>query len=404
MLSYRLDKGIWSRVFAVPTEVVDQHMRLCSEVALKVLLLLLRHDQPLEEADLVRKIGGKATVETVRDAIAYWMEAGVISQEELAIEENTQQVQVCPGPNLVYTHTEAQPFGAAQPAAAYTSAQPVVAYIPAQPVATYTPVAEQVPQPLSVAEDPALTPVLRYIRETQGESGGEEERKIQTITKSRMRLSTQDINQMAKDDENIAYLLQESQTILNKPLNPVATDTIVSLYSYYGMSPDLVLMLLQYCITLDKDSMRYVEKVASDWIERGITTHEKAEQEIIRATQRGSVEGKIKSAFGIYDRKLITAEQKYIHSWTEEMGFDVETITIAFERTVEQKGKISFSYINGILRRWKEKGITSAAQAFKETTEKPTSGSATSYSGGGGRDASYDIGELEHMIHNRKLM
>ena len=42
-MSYLIDSGIWSSVFAVPTAVVDDHIKMCSPLSLKILLLMLRH-------------------------------------------------------------------------------------------------------------------------------------------------------------------------------------------------------------------------------------------------------------------------------------------------------------------------------------------------------------------------
>ena len=227
-------------------------------------------------------------------------------------------------------------------------------------------------------------PSLSYTQEP-------DELKIKKLSSSRPRLLTSEINEMARSDNNIVYLLQEAQTALGRDLTPVATDTVVSLYSYYGMSPDLILMLMHYCVSLGKTSLRYMEKVAANWIEKGIDTHEKAEHEIFRVSQRHKIENKVMSALGIRDRDLITSEKKYVHTWTEEWHFDIPLIMLAYERTIEQKGKLSFPYINGILSSWLKSGISTPEQAMRE--ERP--GKPDTPSAGA---SSYDMGELEDMI------
>jgi len=43
------------------------------------------------------------------------------------------------------------------------------------------------------------------------------------------------------------------------------------------------------------------------------------------------------------------------------MGFDNEAIRMAYERTVLKKQSMDWGYMNGILRRWHEKGLHTAA-------------------------------------------
>lgn len=323
---YHLGNEIWSGVFAVPNCVADEHLKMASGLAVKVLLLLLRHAGDLAATELAGQLNQSPA--DVQDALNYWQQIGVIQQREEASAGAVQQLS----PSVQY---------------------------------------RQEPEPARPAED--------------------EPRRVKTLSSGRQRLSTQEINEMAEKDESIAYLLQEAQSVLGKALTPVSTDLVVALYSYYAMKPDMILMLVHYCVSIGKDSMRYIEKVAADWLDRGIDTHEKAEAEIVRLTKQSSAENQVKKAFGIYDRNLVPSEKKYIQNWTEEYRLGLPLITLAYERTVETKGKLSFPYINGILANWSNKGITTTVQAMQEIR-----GSRTKQQDK--QDSSYDMGELEQMI------
>ena len=183
--------------------------------------------------------------------------------------------------------------------------------------------------------------------------------------KARRKLTTRQINEMSKSDDTIAFLLREAQMIIGKPLTPVATDTIAALYSYYGMSAEVLLMLLQYCVGQKRDNMSYIEKVAAGWIEKGIDSSEKAEREILACMEQAGQESAIRRLLGIQDRALISSEREYITAWKEQ-GIPNELVGLAYERTIEQKGKLSLPYINGILQNWKQKGINTPAQALNE--------------------------------------
>jgi len=294
-MGYRLESALWRGVFAVPGAIVDEHLKLCDENALKVLLFILRKNGEVLPGDVAGFLGlDEATVE---QAVSYWVGLDVLKEpeppshpgEKPATQKITQAAQTAPSP---------------QPAANLPG-------------------------------------------------------------RARRKLTTRQINEMSRGDDTIAFLLREAQMIIGKPLTPVATDTIASLYSYYGMNPEVLLMLLQYCIGQKRDNMRYIEKVAAVWIEKGIDSSEKAEREILAGAQQASQETAIRRLLGINDRALISSEREYISAWKEQ-GIPNELVGLAYERTIEQKGKLSLPYINGILQNWKQKGISTPAQALQE--------------------------------------
>ena len=59
-------------------------------------------------------------------------------------------------------------------------------------------------------------------------------------------------------------------------------------------------------------------------------------------------------------RPLVAQERGYIAAW-DDMGFDDGAIRLAYEKTVLKKQSMDWSYMNGILRRWHEKGLHTAA-------------------------------------------
>ena len=341
-MAYCLGNGIWESVFAVPSAVTDQYLKIASGLSVKVLLLILRNQGNLALNEIAEILGQSAS--DIQDAIYYWIECGVILPTDT-------------GKNgISEIHMEGAQTGKA------VGSQ----FVPAEEKASGT--------------DTGI--------------GTDSPHRIEIVTRGRRRLSADEIHTMSVSDENIAHLLQETQSIIGSTLTPIATETILSLYTYHGMKPDLILMLMQYCKSIEKEtSMRYIEKMAADWMDRGIDAHEKAEEEILRLSQIHSVEGKIKAALGIYNRSLITSEKKYIAKWTTEYKQDIQLISFAYERTVEVKGAPNFAYTNGILSNWHQRGITTVAQAKKDIREYTASTPPPKKS-----NASYDMNELESMI------
>lgn len=76
-MSYYLDLGGWSGVFAVPNSLVDKHLKLANENQLKVILWVLRHGGELfSAADIASALG--IPVSFAEEAVEYWLQVGVL--------------------------------------------------------------------------------------------------------------------------------------------------------------------------------------------------------------------------------------------------------------------------------------------------------------------------------------
>ena len=96
------------------------------------------------------------------------------------------------------------------------------------------------------------------------------------------------------------------------------------------------------------------------WAKKGIDSIELAEANIQRLTALRSRESEVLRLLDIPLRPLVEREKTYIAAW-DDMGFDNEAIRMAYEKTVLKKQSMDWGYMNGILRRWHEKGLHTAA-------------------------------------------
>ena len=107
----------------------------------------------------------------------------------------------------------------------------------------------------------------------------------------------------------------------------------------------------------NKKTCKYIQAVAINWFEEGITTVEDAEQYSVAFDNYYSV---INKAWNL-GRLPGDKEKKLINSW-KSMGFTPEIVKEACDRTLLSAGKPSFSYANKILTSWHEKGYTTLEQ------------------------------------------
>ena len=172
---------------------------------------------------------------------------------------------------------------------------------------------------------------------------------------------------------------------------------ITSLYSFmqdYSMSQEMVLVLLEYCVTLDKTGFSYIEKVAQGWYESGIKTLDEATKVLNRVVKEGRMQKKCKKIFGL-DRELSQTENGYIARWVTELSMSEAMIKNAYERTVANTGKISMPYMNTILKSWHSKGIKTVSQIAEKE------GAASSNQKG--RTGGYQLDDMAALERRRRL-
>lgn len=75
-MKYEYNTSAWQGVFAMPNCVADQHIKLASHSALKLMLYLMRNGTQIEN-DLICKGTGLTPVE-LEEALAYWKSAGLL--------------------------------------------------------------------------------------------------------------------------------------------------------------------------------------------------------------------------------------------------------------------------------------------------------------------------------------
>ncbi len=187
-------------------------------------------------------------------------------------------------------------------------------------------------------------------------------------------------------NKEVSQMLLTAEKMLKKPLSRREMNSLYSFYYDYSFSCDVILVLLEYCISEDKTNISYIEKIASLWADDGINTVTSADSFVSKRQKERSMRNKLRKSFGI-DRDFSDSEKKYIATWTTEFSMSESMIKKAYEITVLNTGKIAFPYINKILKSWFEQGI--------KTVSKIPEKKASAVSG------NYDFDEIEKKEHER---
>ena len=164
----------------------------------------------------------------------------------------------------------------------------------------------------------------------------------------------------------LADLCTLSQEILGKTLRNKDIETLYWFYDELGLSPEVITMLLEYCVSRDKRNMNYIEKVAVSWHENGITTIDAADRFINNEREKNGYFHSLRKLFGIDNRSLSKTEESYLKVWRDDCGMDENMVALAYEYCIMQTSKLSFPYMNSIIKRWHELGIHTVQEAERD--------------------------------------
>lgn len=338
-MSIKINLGTWNSVFAVPSEVVDNGLKFADGVKLKVLLCVLRNSGKDLTAEEISACTGVNETD-IPEALEYWVSIGILHKDS----------------------------------------------------DKYTPASEDSLSSDSkdFAVDLSDSKHKQIHKETALEISNDVEiqKKRFTVTRPQKPDYFFTSQQLAVDEE-LKILVGEAQSALGKTLSNSDISTLLMLKDTCGLAVDVILMLIQYCVSIDKGNMRAIEKIGVGWADEGINSLEAADAKIRRIKQMNANFSKVSSAFGINNTGSPTKKQlEYSNKWIEDWKFSTEMLREAYERCVDSKGTMKFNYIDGILKRWNSNGIKNLNELaeYEKSPKKQTK-----------RTSSYDIDELEKI-------
>ena len=204
---------------------------------------------------------------------------------------------------------------------------------------------------------PDKTPQTAAPLQPVSESPADEKAPLRPRQKQNMTPS--ESSALMRDSADISELFKTAESCLGT-LNHTQQNSLIWMYTYLGLKKEVIITLLAYCVSIDKTNVSYIEKIACDWSENEINTLDAAQEEVSRMAGSREYISQIMRAFEMKRRP--TAKQTEIISQWKSIGFNIELIHYAYEKTIEQIDKLSFEYINKILLSWRDSGYTTVKQ------------------------------------------
>ena len=276
--------------FSLPVSFVDKHMKDAHPSFVKVYIYIARHACSSTELSLEKIAEDTGLIKSdVITAFKYWNKAGVISYSDAGIT-----ILPLDGEDgLISAKTEVTEIS-----------QP---YEPAKKIQK---------QNTSVASSYKGTEVVK------------------TVT----------------SDKALAQFFAIIGQLLNKPLSTNDYKIIYSFIDYLKLPEQVIIMLFEYCIAIGKTNMRYIETIAYSWADNGIVTPELAESYVKRNTENRDIVKQYKKSFKITGRDFTDTESKMLLEWINDLKASEELIMYAYDKTVMNTGKISFQYMDSVIR------------------------------------------------------
>lgn len=315
----------------VCNEFIDHYMVQANGEYVKIYLYLLRHPQVMQDEDCVKKIADALcnTESDVHRALEYWKKQGVLETEEEEEQgqkeaqqrktANAKKEQVKIG-SSVFDTMEHDFAVAAQSQMAITKNQAAEG-----------------------KEKPAASVALGTERE-----GGLIQRDTSVIPDRREYMAE------LTADEEFAQLLYVVQQYRKKPLTPPECETFAYLYEGLHMPAELLEYVAEYCVQEGHSSVRYMETVALNWHQRGISTVAEAK---FYAEGFSKNSFAVMKALGQLGRAPAAAEKQLIDKWFREYGFSKEIVVEACSRTIMAIHTPSFDYVDKILTAWHKENV-----------------------------------------------
>ena len=329
-MSVKINLGAWRSVFAVPSKIVDEGLKFADGVKLKVLLYILRNSDFELDLNEISKTTG-VNVTDIPEALDYWVSREVLQKND----------------------------------------------------SEYAPVD-------SKKEIKSENNSVEEIKNVETISKDVEDQKQRLVVTKPQKPDYVFTSQRLAVDEDLKILVSEAQTMLGKTLSNSDIATLLMLKDTCGLRLDVILMLIQYCVSIDKGNMRTVEKIGISWADAGINSVEAADHRIAQANHSSKCFSIVSSVFGMKNVGSPTKKQlEYTTKWVGEWKFSPEMLREAYERCVDSKGELKFNYIDGILKKWDAQGIKNMDD-LKASESKPMQPA-------GRKKTSYDINELEKI-------
>ncbi len=178
-----------------------------------------------------------------------------------------------------------------------------------------------------------------------------------------------DVVRRSMESRAFMELVEAVQVTLGRLLSSADVKKLFGVYDELALPPEVILLLVEHCreevaakYGPEKNvGFAFIEKQAYEWFNREILTYEQAEQWLREHKSRREAVGRLRAEMGLTGRRLAPTEERYLNNWLD-LGFGPEALLIAYDRTVTKTNRLTWNYMDTIVRSWHEAGLHTPAE------------------------------------------
>lgn len=174
------------------------------------------------------------------------------------------------------------------------------------------------------------------------------------------------------NNNSIKDMLQDIEKLIGRTLSPKEIEIYLGWQKDFNFSPELILLLIQYCISKGKVDYRYFEKIAMAWHDDKIQTVEDAQSFIKKHEDKWINIRKILKYLGINTPDIMKPQEEMLTKWLTVYKFPLDIIYKSCDICFERLNRADFKYIDGILNSWFRDGISTLEDIEKKDRKKLT--------------------------------
>lgn len=192
--------------------------------------------------------------------------------------------------------------------------------------------------------------------------------------------SSENVNLLQELNKNTTKdMLQDIEKLVGRPLSTKEMSLYIGWQKEYNFPLELILLLIQYCVSKGKTDYRYIEKIAIAWYDSKIKTIEEAQSFIKRHEDKWIKIKKILNYLGIKDGEVMKPQEDMLDKWINIYKFPLDVIFKACDICFERINKAEFKYIDGILGSWYKDGLTNLEDIAKKDVKTTQIKRTTNY-------------------------
>lgn len=174
-------------------------------------------------------------------------------------------------------------------------------------------------------------------------------------------------------------MLRDIENLIGRTLSPSEMSNYLSWQTEFNFSSELILILIEYCLSKGKNDSRYFEKVALSWFDSGVKTIEDAQSLITKHEDKWVKIRHILNYLGIKNTDIMKPQQDMIEKWLFQYNFSTDVILKGCEICSQRLNRADFRYIDGILTKWYNDNITTLEDIATKDVNKTTQNQNNNY-------------------------